>query len=92
MRTTIDLPDELYRALKVRAVLRSTTLRELTRELLEQGLRQPDTAAPPPQGRREPPPVIAPLVGVPIPALTRAELRRLDEEVDEEVHARSAGR
>jgi hypothetical protein len=92
MRTTIDLPDDLYRALKVRAALNSMTLRELAQRLLEQGLRQPGGGVPPTPGRREPPPVIAPLVGVPVPALTRAELRRLDEEEDEAAHAGSARR
>lgn len=92
MRTTIDLPDDLYRALKVRAALNAMTMRELARHLLERGLRQPGGGLPSPPGSREPPPVIAPLLGVPIPALTRAELRRLDEEEDEAAHARSARR
>jgi len=92
MRTTIDLPDELCRALKLRATLNATTLRRLARQLLEQGLRRSDGGFTGPRGRREPPPVIAPLVGVPIPALTRAELRRLDDEEDEAAHARSARR
>ena len=92
MRTTIDLPDELYRALKVRAALNAVTLRELASQLLEQGLRQPGQGVSSPRGRREPPPTIAPLVGVPIPALTRAELRHLDDEEDEAAFARSARR
>jgi hypothetical protein len=92
VRTTIDLPDELYRALKVRAALNGTTLRDLTHQLLEQGLRQSDVGFSPLRGHRGAPPVIGPLVGVPIPALTRAELRRLDDEEDEAAHARSARR
>ena len=92
MRTTIDLPDELYRALKVRAALNGVTLRELAGQLLERGLRLSSGAVVPSGGRREPPPVIAPLVGVPVPVLTRAQLRRLDEEEDEAAHARPARR
>jgi hypothetical protein len=40
MRTTVDLPDDLYRALKARAALSGTTMRELIRRLIEQGLRR----------------------------------------------------
>ena len=38
MRTTIDLPDELYRTLKTRAAISGVTLRELIRGLIVQGL------------------------------------------------------
>ena len=92
MRTTIDLPDDLYRALKVRAALTGVTLRQLAGQLLEQGLRQPGGGQEPAPRHREPPPVILPARGVPIPALPRAELRRLDEEEDEARHARPARR
>lgn len=81
MRTTVDLPDDLYRALKARAALSGTTLRELVRTYLEQGLRNP--SAPRGVARREAPPVIVPPRGVPIPARSRAELRRLEEAEDE---------
>jgi hypothetical protein len=53
-----------------------------TIDLPEQGLRQLDRGDRP-LGHRDPPLVIVPLVGVSVPALTRAELRRLDEEEDE---------
>ncbi|MBI3926759.1 MAG: ribbon-helix-helix protein, CopG family [Armatimonadetes bacterium] len=33
MRTTIDLPDDLYRTLKARAALNRVTLRELIRRV-----------------------------------------------------------
>ncbi len=92
MRTTIDLPDDLYRALKVRATLTGVTLRQLARQLLEQGLRQPGSGQEMAPRRREPPPVVLPARGVPIPAQPRAELRRLDEEEDEARHARPARR
>lgn len=91
MRTTIDLPVELYRALKARAALSGVTMRDLVRRLIEQGLRQP-AASGEATGRREPPPVIIPKRGVPIPALRRSDLRRLEEEEDEAKHARSARR
>lgn len=92
MRTTVDLPDELYRALKARAALNGVTVRDLVRRYVEQGLKQPSGRADTSPGRRQPPPVIIPPQGVSIPALPRAELRRLEEEEDEAKHARSAGR
>ena len=41
MRTTLDLPDELMRHLKARAALEGRSLRDLTQELIERGLRTP---------------------------------------------------
>lgn len=69
MRTTIDLPDELYVALKARAAVTGTTLRELVRRFVEQGLRQPSTSPRAAATRREPPPVVVPRTGKPIPAV-----------------------
>lgn len=91
VRTTIELPDTLYRTLKARAALSGVPVRDLIRRLLEQGLRQPAGGE---EGmkRREPPPVIVPPRGIPLPALPREALRRLDEEEDEERHGRSARR
>ena len=79
MRTTIDLPDSLYRSLKTQAAASGTTLRELVQRLIEQGLRQP----PKQMGRRDPIPVIIPSRGGVIPNLTRAEIQRLEDEEDE---------
>jgi len=90
MRTTIDLPEEMYRALKTRAALSGVTLRELVRRLLEQGLRGPGSGQAGAPGRHSPPPVIIPSRGVPIPAVPRATLRRLEEQDDEAKHARSS--
>ena len=47
MRTTFDLPDELMRHLKARAALEGRSLRDLTLELIERGMRAPPIAAPP---------------------------------------------
>lgn len=92
MRTTVDLPDEVYRALETRAALNGVTVRELVRRYLEQGLKQPSVRAAVGPARRQLPPVVIPPQGMPIPALSRAELHRLEEEEDEAKHARSAGR
>ncbi|MBC7705290.1 MAG: hypothetical protein H7274_15265 [Rhodoferax sp.] len=45
MRTTLDLPDELMRYLKARAALEGRSLRDLTLDLIERGLRAPAHAA-----------------------------------------------
>ena len=39
MRTTLDIPDELYRSLKVRAALSGVPLRDVITQLLHLGLR-----------------------------------------------------
>ncbi|HEY9870832.1 MAG TPA: hypothetical protein V6D08_16830 [Candidatus Obscuribacterales bacterium] len=90
MRTTIDIPDELYRTLKARAALKGISLRELVKDLIEHGLRASGQVAPSSARRREPPPVIIPPQGVPIPAISRAELHAIEESDDEKKHARSA--
>lgn len=88
MRTTIDLPDELYRSLKARAALSGTTLRVLIVDLVERGLRSPDRAST--QATRwGPPPVVVPPRGRPIEAVPSARLREIEEEEDA---ARVAGR
>ncbi len=89
VRTTVDLPDDLFRALKARAALGGVTLRELTRRLIEQGLRPPVHGPLPGAARREPPPVIILPHGKPIAAVPRTELARLEEEEDEAKHAGS---
>jgi hypothetical protein len=40
MRTTLDLPDDLFRQLKARAALMGTTVKELLTSYVENGLRQ----------------------------------------------------
>ncbi len=85
MRTTIDLPENLYRTLKARAGLSGITLRKLVQQLIEQGLRLPRDE--PGGSRHAPPPVIIPPRGVRIPAVSREEIRRIDEEEDEAKHA-----
>ena len=41
MKTTLDLPDELMREVKLRAVIQGRTLRDLVAEFLKQGLGLP---------------------------------------------------
>lgn len=85
MRTTIDLPEDLYRTLKARAGLSGITLRQLVQQLIEQGLRVPRSEHG--KSRHAPPPVIIPPRGVRIPALSRDEIRRMEEAEDEAKYA-----
>lgn len=90
MRTTVDLPDDLYRRLKAQAAMNGVPMRDMLQQFIETGLEQrPSTPAAKP-GRRNPPPIIIPPCGVPIPAVSAAELRRIDEEEDELRYARSS--
>lgn len=47
MRTTVDIPDEVYRAIKVLAAERGTTVRELVLQGVELVRRQPTAAGKP---------------------------------------------
>ncbi|WP_018461957.1 hypothetical protein [Thermus oshimai] len=61
MRTTVDLPDPLYRRLKVQAAKEGKTLRALLIRYLEEGLARSRSTSPkclpqiPEAGRRIPP-------------------------------------
>lgn len=50
MKTTIDLPDEILREMKLRALMQGRTLRDLATDFLRQGLGMaaPRQATPPP--------------------------------------------
>ncbi|HUX68647.1 MAG TPA: hypothetical protein VMV31_14265 [Terriglobales bacterium] len=81
MRTTVDLPDELYRRLKVRASLTGSSMKELLVRCVDTGMRSAAVAA---RSRSRPaPPVIVPATGKPIRALSARALRRLEESEDE---------
>ena len=81
MRTTLDLPDELFRQVKARAAVKGTTIKELLTRYVESGLRQPDRPSTP-TGKRSALPVIKRGRRGIIPALTSETLARLDEEED----------
>jgi len=57
MRTTLDLPDELFRRVKARAAMNGATLKELLTRYVESGLKQPDSASNF-AGKRSPLPII----------------------------------
>lgn len=57
MRTTIDLPDTLYRQLKARAALEGRPVKVLVGDLLQRGLAASETPAQTGQTRSLPPTV-----------------------------------
>ncbi len=48
MRTTLELPDPLFKHLKARAALEGSSLRDLVVRLVERGLQAPEVAQPAP--------------------------------------------
>jgi hypothetical protein len=83
MRTTLDLPDEIFRKLKAEAALRGFKLKELVTQFIERGLAA-DAGQPTPPRQRSPFPVaIARDLGTPMtPALTNEQLHSILEEED----------
>ena len=83
MRTTIDLPEDLFREAKTRAVQQGTTFKNLVTQFVLSGLAVHETGAAP-MARRMPPPVaISRIPGqAPCPALTNRELNAILEEGD----------
>ena len=86
MRTTLDLPDPLFREVKTRAVQQGVKLKDLLAAYIEAGLRGVPAQAVPPTltGGHVPLPVAFERVpgAPPIPYRTNAELYSLLEEDD----------
>lgn len=91
MRTTLDLPDPLFKAVKTRAIQQGVTLKELLASLIEAGLRAPLASEGNPGSQNPPPlPVAWPADGSVTPARTNAGLFAiLDEEDSEDLHCES---
>lgn len=85
MRTTIELPDKLFRQAKARAALDGLTLKELMTRFVEQGLRRLSGDAEDHRDRRPSPiPIARPARGVELPALDNEELYQLLDSEDAE--------
>lgn len=79
MRTTVDLPDDLYRALKARAALGGLKVRDLVAQYLAAGLQQADHQDIP--GHPADLPVLIPGSGRRMASLSSAEMEEaLDDE------------
>ena len=83
MRTTLDLPDETFRQLKVQAALNGMKLKELVTQLIQRGLAA-GANQPTPLRERTPLPVAIRRDpnALPTPALTNAELYAILDEED----------
>jgi hypothetical protein len=92
MRTTLELPDPLFREVKARAAQTGVKLKELLARYIEAGLRAPFTQTVQPPIRRTPPVAIKRIPGTPtVPALNNAQLNVLLDQEDMERYRRSSG-
>ena len=82
MRTTLDLPDPLFREVKVRAAQSGLKLKELLTSYIEAGLRA--RPVPPNQLKREPLPTLRAPTGGAARCLSNAELQELMDKDDHE--------
>lgn len=83
MRTTVDLPDDLYRAIKARAALAGLKVRELMVQYLTEGLQDAEVGDRP--ERTTDFPVVIPPLGRRIPLLSGGEIEELlDQESESE--------
>ena len=69
MRTTIDIPDDLYRKLKAKAAIEGSTVKQIIVGLVDRELQEPGT------GKRVQFPIIR--------GKTKSKLRITNEEIDE---------
>ena len=82
MRTTLDLPDPLFRELKSRAAQEGRKLKELVTGYIEAGLHSPQVSTPT-SGRpfRSPLPVVRRATQNPVPAMSNKQVQNtLDDE------------
>lgn len=74
MRTTLDLPDPLFRELKAQSALRGVKLKDFVAELIQSGLARRARCESRPRSTL---PVIRKPTGVPHPALSNREIEAL---------------
>ena len=98
MKTTLDLPDELIREVKLRAVVQRRTVKELVAEFVRQGLGRASLAAPqlPPAGSlleigSEGLPVIRCRAKAPATWMSAKKLLQLEQAAQAEDDLRHAG-
>jgi hypothetical protein len=83
MRTTLDLPDGLFRELKAQAALRGMKLKDLLTLLVEQGLREKRSVP----RQRSPLPVARRVIGGQLtPAQPNAVLNQILDDEDAQRH------
>jgi plasmid stability protein len=80
MRTTIDLPQDTLRQLKAQAALQGTTLKEIVRRLVQQGLAAEKSASASAPAKRTKLPSVNIGRALKIPNLSNATLMELIDE------------
>ena len=85
MRTTIDLPDPLFRRMKTKAAMEGTSLKALITRFVEQGLADRDRRPEHKRSARSPLPVIRSAnAGSSLPSLSNADIEALLDRDDAE--------
>ena len=78
MRTTIDLPDDLFRQAKARADQDGISFKKLLARFIRQGLDwSAQLGAASPRAERSELPIVRPTTGRPLPIYTNAELEQI---------------
>jgi hypothetical protein len=80
MRTTLDLPDPLFKEIKTRAVQQGVKLKELLAHYIQAGMNAPHAAAVFPPSQAVPLPYFRSAAGPTIPTRSNAELLAILEE------------
>ena len=92
MRTTLDLPDQLFREVKTRAVQQGVTLKDLLAQYIQAGMNAPASTTTPSMTAPQVSPIpiaIRRKPGTPLaPALTNAELNAILDAEDLANHLR----
>ncbi len=90
MRTTLDLPDPIFRDLKIRAAQQGLKIKDLLQQYVVEGLgkSESDVAV---ARARSPLPNFRPGLHVEIPSLTNAELQAILDEEEIERHEKLVG-
>ena len=87
MRTTIDIPDDLFRKVKVKAAEEGLRLKDVVADLIERGLENPGPNISGP--RKSPPPVFREATGRSIRISTNAEANQILDEEDVQRYLKS---
>ena len=85
MRTTLDLPDPLFRELKARAARQGVKMKELLAAFIEEGLRTGKGARAQASPARSPLPIARRATGAAIPGLDNSQIAEILD--TEDVHA-----
>ncbi len=91
MRTTLEIPDPLFREVKARAAQSGLKLKELLTRYIEAGLKAPHLQSPQARPKRAPLPTFREPTGVPHRAYSNAELQEILDQEDLEQLRRAWG-